>query len=333
MPNWLNYKGILVPNATPDDDAGLNLKNDLMALADRLSVGGWTLLYNFSSSTSVPSSSFDGLISLNSGGTELYVSTSDRNGVDNTATLERFSVGDYLRIFQEDNPANVAFYRITGTSVWTGYLGFVISYVSGPGGFSNGSATDIGWTPIGPTGPTGPYGPIGPTGPTGPYGPTGPSGPTGPTGPTGPYGPTGPSGPTGPYGPTGPTGPAGSPQVGFSVSMLNTLVSTHTSMGTSGANHFVPLFAVITCTEQTGSGTPGSLTIGSNSPSYNNILTSTPLSPITTAWETLVVPLYSSGTALSDISPGTTISVNVTAASGFSSQHFEVDILGYYLTG
>lgn len=34
MPNWLNYKGLEVPNGAPDDDAGLKLKTDLMALAD-----------------------------------------------------------------------------------------------------------------------------------------------------------------------------------------------------------------------------------------------------------------------------------------------------------
>lgn len=35
MPDWLNHKGIEVPDATPSGEAGLKLKDDLIELADR----------------------------------------------------------------------------------------------------------------------------------------------------------------------------------------------------------------------------------------------------------------------------------------------------------
>src|SRR5271156_4664518 len=103
MPNWLNYKGLEVPNATPADEAGLMLKNDLMTLADRVGPSDYTAVVNPTPTDDASLGFTLGSFWINTVTNEWFVSTNNTVGAAVWLALPIFTGNGVVQIDQGGN--------------------------------------------------------------------------------------------------------------------------------------------------------------------------------------------------------------------------------------
>lgn len=108
--------------------------------------GGWTLFYNWESSTSAGASS--GALRLNnvtpSSATKVYLSETDRNGVGISAATHIFAAGDYIKIFDAYSPEIFHLFLVTAFADSGSYDTLDVTYITGNGSFTAGNFIGIG---------------------------------------------------------------------------------------------------------------------------------------------------------------------------------------------
>lgn len=104
-----------------------------------------------------------------------------------------------------------------------------------------------------------------------------------------------------------------------------------TKIGTTenGAARFIPKTIVIELTGASAIIGAATLSVGTNSSSYNNILAATALTGVSTLNN--IVMLHLPTTVISSIAPNTDIFVNVSVGATATTANIRVDVDGYYM--
>lgn len=117
--------------------------------------------------------------------------------------------------------------------------------------------------------------------------------------------------------------------VRYSVSGIDAKTTGTTTLFTSDAGRvFVPTSVTVYCDAATAITVAASISIGTNSTAYDNLVANSLLSGLTSAGK-FTTPIYTLGATAVTASTDVVLKVN-TAATG-TSQTFQVDIVGYYL--
>lgn len=103
-----------------------------------------------------------------------------------------------------------------------------------------------------------------------------------------------------------------------------------TKIGTTvnDGRKFIPMFAIFHVTAATAIVTPCTLSIGTNSSTYNNILAATALTGMTAI--DLVMQLGMNAAASSVVAANTDIFANITVGATGTSISIDVTLLGFY---
>jgi len=105
------------------------------------------------------------------------------------------------------------------------------------------------------------------------------------------------------------------------------VASTQIGITENGTERFFPLFCVITVSSATLLTIAGTMSVGTNSASYNNILVATAMTGLTGLYNMLTMNLT---TLVSSIAANTPIFVNVTVGATATSSTFDVYLFGFY---
>lgn len=110
---------------------------------------------------------------------------------------------------------------------------------------------------------------------------------------------------------------------------MNGKTTGATLMGTTenGPLTFIPMFASIHCTNGTAITITPTLSIGTNSTSFNNIVPATLLSVLSAAGVFTNPTLAASGAA---VPANTSISVNITIGAVATTMTIDIHLFGYY---
>lgn len=112
------------------------------------------------------------------------------------------------------------------------------------------------------------------------------------------------------------------------VSNVDGTVGASSTIGTTeGSGRFVPLYVNVQLQSVTGFAVTASISIGTNSTDFNNILPITALTSVDTANEILNVPLVA---VISSIAASTAISVKVTTAATATTYIMRISLVGWY---
>lgn len=95
-----------------------------------------------------------------------------------------------------------------------------------------------------------------------------------------------------------------------------------------GSTRFYPIMIVVSLTGASGVTVPCTLSVGTNSSTYNNLLTATALTGVTTGSATQEFILNSA--VLSSIGDAVDIKVNVTVGATATTYLIKVMVIGYY---
>ena|SRR5438105_12245987 len=95
-----------------------------------------------------------------------------------------------------------------------------------------------------------------------------------------------------------------------------------------GSERFFPLFVAIEATASSGILTVCACSVGSNSPTFDNILPITTLTGVIGVNTRLLLPL--TGTGLSTVAPSTAVVLKVTTAATGGTQSVKVALLGFF---
>jgi hypothetical protein len=120
--------------------------------------GGYTILYNFSTSTSAPPA--DKTVRYNSGTpasvSSIYVEETERGGSDVAAFLASLTIGTKIRLFKESDVVLFHLYNITSITDSGDYYTLGVDTFSGnPSNFANTDGIGLGFAPRGAVGATG----------------------------------------------------------------------------------------------------------------------------------------------------------------------------------
>jgi len=116
----------------------------------------------------------------------------------------------------------------------------------------------------------------------------------------------------------------------ISVSGVNGKTQAATLIGTTEnqGRRFYPLFIMVEVTAANTIAVAATASVGTNASSYNNVLTASALTGLTSANASLAfVPTL---TAIASVSPGTGIFLNVTTGATATTCTLKASVLGYY---
>lgn len=112
------------------------------------------------------------------------------------------------------------------------------------------------------------------------------------------------------------------------VSSVDGKTAASTTIGTTEAGgRFVPLYANIQLQSTTGFAVVASLSIGTNSTNFDNILPITALTSVSSANLMINVPLVA---VISSVAPSTAISVKITTPATATTYVLRVTLVGWY---
>jgi hypothetical protein len=97
----------------------------------------------------------------------------------------------------------------------------------------------------------------------------------------------------------------------------------------NGSQRFIPKTVIIELTAATAVTVVATLSVGTNSATYNNILAATALTGLSALNN--IVMIHLPATAISSIAPNTDIYVNVTIGATATTANIRVDVDGYYI--
>lgn len=97
------------------------------------STGGITMQLIFSAGVTAPPAAGGVLFDNVTFGSiaNVHVSTTDRNGVDISATMAKLGIGSVIEVFQEGSSIAFATFAVTGTTTHSGYLSLAVTPLSG----------------------------------------------------------------------------------------------------------------------------------------------------------------------------------------------------------
>lgn len=107
-----------------------------------------------------------------------------------------------------------------------------------------------------------------------------------------------------------------------------TVAATKIDTTRSSTRRFIPRYAIVYCRSASAITVPATISIGTNSATYDNILPATALTGVTAAQNYLHIPLGAA--AISGIAASTDIYVNVSTAATGTSQTLDVLLVGIY---
>lgn len=117
--------------------------------------------------------------------------------------------------------------------------------------------------------------------------------------------------------------------VRYSVAGIDAKTTGNTTLFTTDPGRvFVPIAVVAYCSAATAITVAATITIGTNSTAYDNLVASSILSGLTAAG-LFTTPVYTLGATA--VTPGTDVVLKIGTAATGTSQTIEIDIVGFYL--
>ena len=117
--------------------------------------------------------------------------------------------------------------------------------------------------------------------------------------------------------------------VRYSVAGIDAKTTGNTTLFTTDPGRvFVPIAVVAYCSAATAITVAATITIGTNSTAYDNLVASSILSGLTAAG-LFTTPVYTLGAT--PVAPGTDVVLKIGTAATGTSQTIEIDIIGFYL--
>lgn len=112
------------------------------------------------------------------------------------------------------------------------------------------------------------------------------------------------------------------------VSNVDGTTAASTTIGTTeGSGRFIPLYANVQLQSTTGFAVVASLSIGTNSTDFNNIVPITALTSVSSANLMVNIPLVS---VISSVAASTAISVKITTPATATTYVLRVTLVGWY---
>lgn len=112
------------------------------------------------------------------------------------------------------------------------------------------------------------------------------------------------------------------------VSNVDGTAAASTTIGTTeGSGRFVPLYINVQLQSVTGFAITASISIGTNSTDFNNIMPITALTSLDTANEIINLPLVA---VISSVAASTAISVKITTPATATTYVVRISIVGWY---
>lgn len=115
----------------------------------------------------------------------------------------------------------------------------------------------------------------------------------------------------------------------ISLTGIDAKTAASTKIGTTenGTQRFYPIYLVVTCTAATSISVVPTLSIGTNSSSYNNIVTATSMAGITSANTFLTTFVIA---ALGSVAASTDIYTNISLGATATAMTIKIDLFGLY---